>query len=60
MPLVKGKSDKVISENIAELMSKWETTGTIGNSSPKNRKEAKAMAVAIALQNAGKTKRTGE
>jgi len=57
MPLKKGKSQKVISENIRELVHNWEKDGKIGNLRIKSRKKAIKVAVAIALKMAGKSKR---
>lgn len=57
MPLKKGKSKKVISENIGEMMNKFDETGTIGNSTPANRKKAQKQAVAAALNKAGKSRK---
>lgn len=53
MPLKKGRSRKVISENIEEIVHSWEKTGKIGNSRPKTKKQAVKQAVAIALNKAG-------
>jgi len=57
MPLKKGRSRKVIQANIREMVHKWEKTGKIGNAKPKTKRQAVKMAVAIALQKAGKSKR---
>jgi len=57
MPLKKGKTNKVISENIRELVHNWEKDGKIGNLRIKSRKKAIKVAVAIALKMAGKSKR---
>lgn len=56
MPLRKGASQKTISANIKELVDDWKKDGTIGNSHPKNKKEAVKQAVAISLNKAGKSK----
>ena len=56
MPLKKGKSKKVISENIEELMHSYHKKGTIGASSPKSNKKAKKQAIAIAFSMAKKEK----
>lgn len=52
MPLKFGKSKKTISQNIAEMMRSWKKTGTIGNTSPINEKEALKIATAAAYTNA--------
>lgn len=56
MPLKRGSSREVISENIKEIVDKWKRTGRIGNSRPKTKKEAVRQAVAIALSTARKYK----
>ena len=60
MPLKKGTSNKTISSNIKKEMSKYKKTGKIGTSRPKSAKAAQKQAVAIALQTAGKSKKTNE
>ncbi len=57
MPLKKGRSRKVISSNIEEIVRSWKKTGKIGNSKPKTKKQAVKQAVAIALNKAGVSKR---
>ena len=47
MPLDKSMSHE---EMVKELMNKYDRTGTIGNNSPKSRKEALKIANAIAYQ----------
>lgn len=54
MPLKTGKSKKTVSDNISELMHTWESTGKIGDNTPKTKKEAHDMAVAIAMRHVGK------
>lgn len=54
MPLKKGKSQSVISENIAELHS-GETYATTKRKLGK--KKADAQAIAIAMSTAGKSRR---
>jgi len=54
MPLKKGKSKKVISSNIEELLHKYKKDGTIGTSHPKSMKKAQKQAVAIAYSKAKK------
>jgi len=56
MPLHKGKSKKVVSKNIEELLHSWKQKGFIGTSHPENMDKAKAQAVAIAMEKAGKSK----
>ena len=57
MPLKRGKSDKVVSENISEMMGSYKKTGTLGTSKPKSGKAAQKQAVAIALSKAGKSRK---
>ena len=56
MPLKKGKSKKIISENIEELMHSYHDKGTIGTSSPKTNEKAQKQAIAIAFSLAKKKK----
>tara|TARA_R110000744_G_scaffold334863_2_gene440215 strand:- start:890 stop:1132 length:243 start_codon:yes stop_codon:yes gene_type:complete len=55
MPLKKGRSKKVISRNVSEIMSSFGNTGKIGSSKPKTQKKAQKQAAAIALTKAGKS-----
>ena len=57
MPLKKGKSKAVISENIGEVVRAYKKKGTIGTSKPKSKKAAVKQAVAIALSKAGKSRK---
>ncbi len=57
MPLKKGKSKKVISENIEEILHSYHKKGTIGNSTPESDEKAQKQAVAIAYSKAGKSKK---
>jgi hypothetical protein len=57
MPLKRGGSPAVVSENIRELVHDWERDGTIGNSRPETKEEAVKQAVAIALGEARRTAR---
>lgn len=57
MPLKKGKSQKVISKNIGEMVTKYKETGKIGTSKPKSKKAAIAQATAIEYSKAGKTRK---
>ena len=54
MPLKKGKSNKVVSENISEMMHGYQASGSIGTSHPADAKAAQKQAIAIALSKAGK------
>ena len=56
MPLKKGKTDKIIGDNISELMGSYKKKGKIGTSKPSSKKKAQKQAVAIALNQAGKSK----
>jgi hypothetical protein len=57
MPLKKGCSKKVISQNIEEIVRSWEKTDKIGSSKPKTKKQAVKQAVAIAMQVCRSSKR---
>lgn len=57
MPLKKGRTGKVISSNIGEMISSYKKTGKIGTSTPKNRGEAIKQAAAIAYNAAGKSRK---
>lgn len=57
MPLKKGSSQKTISGNIGEMVSKYKETGSIGTSKPKSKGKAVKQAVAIALSTAGKSRK---
>jgi hypothetical protein len=54
MPLKKGKSKKVISSNVNELLHNYKKKGTIGTSRPKSMKQAQKQAAAIAYSKAKK------
>ena len=60
MPLKTGKSQEAVQSNVAELMHKYKKTGKIGSSKPKSKKAAQKQAVAIALSQAGKSKKMNE
>ena len=57
MPLKAGKSNKVVSGNISEMMHKYKATGEIGTSKPASAGKAQKQAVAIALSKAGKSRK---
>jgi hypothetical protein len=57
MPLKNGKSKKVISQNIEELMHSYHQTGTIGTSTPESNEKAQKQAIAIAFNRAQKKKK---
>jgi hypothetical protein len=57
MPLKKGKSQKVISGNIGEMISSYKKTGKIGTSKPENKGAAIKQAAAIAYSTAGKSRK---
>ena len=57
MPLKKGKSKKVISQNIEELMHSYHEKGTIGTSTPESNEKAQKQAIAIAFDMAKKKKK---
>lgn len=57
MPLKKGKSKKVISSNIKEIVKSYDKKGTIGTSKPQSKAKAVKQAVAIAYSKAGKSKK---
>lgn len=48
MPLKSGKSKKVFSSNVKELVDTYKSKGSIGSSHPKGLKAAIKQAVAIA------------
>ncbi len=53
MPLRAGHSLATARGNIAEIMRSYKRKGTIGTSTPKNKKKAVKQAVAIAMHKAG-------
>ena len=57
MPLKSGKSKKVISSNIKEVVDAYKSSGRIGTSKPKSKAAAVKQAVAIAYNKAGATKK---
>lgn len=56
MPLKKGKSQKVISTNIGEMVGTFKKTGKIGTSKPATKQAAVKQAAAIAYEKAGKSR----
>ncbi len=62
MPLQKGYSQKTRSANIAEMIRSYESTGKIGNVTPRNKAHAQQIAIAASYTSArqsakGKKKR---
>jgi len=57
MPLHKGTSKRVHSENVEELMGSYGRKGKIGNIKPKSKAHAEKIANAIAYNTARKAKR---
>lgn len=56
MPLEKGRSKKVQSQNIKEMMDAYGKTGKIGNTRPRNRKHAQKIAIAASYTAKRKSK----
>jgi len=48
MPLKKGKTNKILHQNISELLGTYKKSGKIGTSKPKSKKAAQKQAAAIA------------
>lgn len=57
MPLKTGRSRKVVSENIGEMVRSYKKTGKIGTSKPASKEKAVKQASAIALSKAGKARK---
>lgn len=49
MPLRKGTSKEMMSQNIAEVMHSYKRTGRIGSSKPTTSPKARKQAIAIAF-----------
>jgi len=47
-PLASGQGKKVFSSNVGELLGSYKEKGTIGNTTPKSKKKARQIALAIA------------
>jgi hypothetical protein len=60
MSLKRGKSQKVVSGNIGEMVRSYSKTGKIGASKPKSKEKAIKQATAIALAEAGKSRKACE
>lgn len=58
MPLLNGGSQKTIDKNVSELLVTWKRNGYIGNSKPATEAAARRQAVAIAMDKAGKARKT--
>lgn len=57
MPLKTGRSKKVISSNVKELVDTYKAKGKIGTSKPASKAAAVKQAVAISLSKAGVQKK---
>jgi hypothetical protein len=57
VPLKSGKSNKVVSANVQELVDRYQAKGKIGSSRPKNKQAAVKQAVAISLAKAGRQRK---
>lgn len=57
MPLKSGSSNITKSKNIKELMKTYKETGKIGTSTPESKEKAHKQAIAIAMSEAGKSKK---
>lgn len=53
MPLKEGYSAKTTSSNIREMMNSYDRKGSIGNTTPRNRKHAQKIAVAASMAKKG-------
>ena len=57
MPLMKGSSQKTISKNIGEMVSKYKRTGKLCTTRPSSKLAAMKQAAAAAYSSARKAKR---
>ena len=57
MPLQRGSSNKTVGSNIRKLVHEYDRSGTIGTSHPASKRKAVKQAVAIALREAGRSRR---
>ena len=57
MPLKTGKSNKVVSTNISEMVRSYGKKGSIGASKPESKAKAIKQATAIALAKAGRSRK---
>lgn len=55
MPFQKGKSKKIVSENIEEGMKSFKKKGTFGTSKPATTEKARSQIIAAALKKSGKS-----
>jgi hypothetical protein len=60
MPLKRGKTNKVVGDNVSEMMDSYKKTGKLGTSKPKSGRAAQKQAVAIALSKAGKSRKMSD
>jgi len=49
MPLKEGKSKETFSKNVAEILRAYKKKGKIGKVTPKSKKKARQIALAIAF-----------
>lgn len=56
MPLLRGKSRKVVSRNIREMVKSYKRKSSIGNVNPDDMEHARSIAAAAAYGKARKSK----